>query len=159
MSDTPEFLANRLSVEGEKMFAFFDALTDEQWQQTVYTEGGEWTIRSVLAHFVAAERAFIMLFDNILSGGSGASEDFSIDRYNASQQEKSKAFMPQELLVQYKNVRAEMIDWVSQRTVDDLQKQGRHAYLGETSLLEMVKMVYRHNQIHYRDLRKVIVEE
>jgi hypothetical protein len=37
----------------------------------------------------------------------------------------------------------------------DLQKTGRHPFLGETSLAEMIKMVYRHNQIHYRDLRKL----
>lgn len=43
---------------------------------------------------------------------------------------------------------------VASFTEEDLQKQGRHPFLGLTTLAEMVKMVYRHNQIHLRDLRK-----
>lgn len=158
MSETPQFLAERLKVEGAKMYAIFAALTPEQWQAEVYTEGETWTIRNVLAHFVTAERAFVQLFENIRDGGSGASEDFDIDRYNASQQKKSQQATPQELLQQYAGVRKEMIDLVSAMTADDLQKQGRHAFLGVTTLTEMIKMVYRHNQIHLRDLRKIISE-
>jgi hypothetical protein len=38
----------------------------------------------------------------------------------------------------------------------DLELQGRHPFLGMTSIREMVKMLYLHNQIHYRDLKKVL---
>ena len=156
MPDTPAFLAERLKVEGEKFFEIFAALTDAQWQTDVYTEGTTWTIRNVLAHFVTTERGFLKLFANILEGGIGASEDFSIDRYNASQQEKTRELIPAELLAQYKAVRAEMVGWVSDRTEEELQIEGRHPFLGQVPLSEMVKMVYRHNQIHYRDIRKVL---
>ncbi|MBI3739892.1 MAG: DinB family protein, partial [Chloroflexi bacterium] len=63
---------------------------------------------------------------------------------------------PQELLEQYKSVRTQMIAWVSGINDSDLDKTGRHPFLGVTTLREMVKMVYIHNQIHYRDLRKVL---
>ncbi|GAB4433870.1 MAG: hypothetical protein Kow002_21190 [Anaerolineales bacterium] len=156
MPDTPAFLAERLRSDGEKFFAIFENLTDAQWQTEVYTEGTTWTIRNVLAHFVTAERGFLKLFENVLLGGLGSSEDFSIDRYNASQQEKIKTLTPAELLAQYKAVRAEMIAWVSARTEDELQIEGRHPFLGQVALAEMIKMVYRHNQIHYRDFRKLL---
>ncbi|MEW5830500.1 MAG: DinB family protein [Chloroflexota bacterium] len=154
MPESPQFLVERLTSEGEKMSAFFESLSPEQWQQTVYTEGAEWTIRSVLAHFVMAERGFLKLFDNILGGGPGVSEDFSIDRYNARQQEKTRDMTPAELLQAYRDVRAEIIAWVSQRSQADLQLQGRHAAMGFTTLLEMVKMIYLHNQMHLRDIKK-----
>ena len=156
MPDTPAFLAERLKVEGEKFFEMFAALTDAQWQTEVYTEGTTWTIRNVLAHFVTSERGFVKLFANILEGGLGAADDFSIDRYNARQQEKTKDLEPGELLEQFRAVRAKMISWVSGLGEEDLQIEGRHPYLGQVSLAEMVKMVYRHNQIHYRDIRKVL---
>ena len=155
MSETAE-LAQKLKSEGEKFAAFFGGLTEDQWKKEVYTEGSVWTIRNILAHLMTSERAFIKLFENIRQGGPGAAEDFVIDRYNASQQEKTKDLNPQELLEQYKEMRAQMIEWVSGISDSDLDKIGRHPGLGVTTLREMVKMVYIHNQTHYRDLRRVL---
>lgn len=154
MPETSAFLSERLKSEGEKIAAFFAALTPDQWAAEVYTEGGLWTVRSVLAHFVTAERGFLALFEGIRAGGEGAPEDFSIDRYNASQQEKTSSLTPDVLLAQFTAVRAEMAAWVAGLTEADLAREGRHPFLGQTTLAEMVKMIYLHNQIHLRDLRK-----
>lgn len=158
MTETPAFLAERLKTEGEKMVEFFAALNDAQWRQEVYTEGSTWTVRNVLSHFVTAERGFVTLFEQIRQGGPGASEDFSVDRYNASHQKRTRDLTPGELLEQYRAVRAEMTAWVSGLDEADLGKTGRHPFLGMTTLAEMIKMIYRHNQIHYRDLRKSLGE-
>ena len=147
-------LAAKLRSEGDKFIEIFSALTDDQWKTEVYTEGETWTIRNVLAHFVTSERALVKLFESIRQGGTGATEDFSIDRYNAAQQQKSKDFTPAELLEQYKEVRAHSIVWVSGLKDDDLEIKGRHPFLGETVIREMIKMLYLHNQLHYRDLKK-----
>ena len=155
MSETIE-LAHKLKSEGEKFAEFFGSLTDEQWNREVYTEGSVWTIRNILSHLMTSERAFIKLFENIRLGGPGASEDFVIDRYNASQQEKTGDLSPKELLEQYQSMRAKMIAWVSGISDSDLEKTGRHPGLGVTTLRDMVKMVYIHNQAHYRDLRRVL---
>ena len=155
MSETIE-LAHKLKSDGEKFAEFFGSLTDEQWNREVYTEGSVWTIRNILSHLMTSERAFIKLFENIRQGGPGASEDFVIDRYNASQQEKTGDLSPKELLEQYQSMRAKMIAWVSGISDSDLEKTGRHPGLGVTTLRDMVKMVYIHNQAHYRDLRRVL---
>ena len=154
MPKSPQFLAKRLRSEGEKMTAFFAELGDADWNKTVYTEGETWTIRNVLVHFVTAEQGFLKLFPSIVAGGEGASEDFDVDRYNARQQEKSQALTAQELLAQYQTVREDMATWVETLAKTDLAKEGRHPFLGETTVEEMIKLVYRHNQIHYRDIRK-----
>lgn len=156
MSDSPSFLANRLQAEGQKTAAFFTELNDAQWQTQVYTEGDTWTMREVLAHFVTAERGFLRLFGDILEGGKGIPEDFSIDRYNASQQEKSKDLTTEELLNQFAAVRAQMVEWVGARSLEELNLEGRHPFLGQVTLGDMIKMVYRHNQIHFRDFRDLV---
>ena len=99
-------LADKLKTEGEKFISIFTGFSDDQWTQEIYTEGSTWTIRNVLAHFVTSERGLLKLFEQIRQGGAGAADDFSIDRYNASQQEKTKELTPLELLEQYKSVRA-----------------------------------------------------
>ncbi len=153
MPDSPAFLAKRLRSEGEKMTAFFAGLDAAAWTQTVYTEGGEWSVRNVLAHFVTSEQGFLKLFHLIVEGGEGVSQDFDVDRYNARQQEKTEDLSPQELLVQFQDVRAKMAAWVETLDIADLEKEGRHPFLKETKIAEMIKLVYRHNQIHCRDIR------
>jgi len=156
---TPAWLAERLEKEGEKVIAYFTALTDEQWNIEVYTEGDTWTIRNVLAHFVTSEHGLHKLFQAILEGGLGASDDFSIDYYNARQQEKTKDMTPGELLKQFKAVRADLVKWVSKRSQDDLALEGRHPFMGQVNLGEMLKMIYLHNQLHFRDFRKSVEQE
>ncbi|MDX1378123.1 MAG: DinB family protein [Anaerolineales bacterium] len=155
MSEVNE-LADKLKSEGEKFHAIFAGLTDEQWQTEVYTEDQIWTIRNVLAHFVTSERGLIKLFERIRVSGEGSSEDFSIDRYNAAQQRKTEGLSPQELLEQYKAVRADSIAWTLSLSKSDLEIEGRHPFLEMTTLREMIKMLYLHNIIHYRDMKKVL---
>ena len=155
MSEITE-LAEKLKSEGEKFVAIFSGLKDDQWQTEVYTEGTTWTIRNVLSHFVTSERGLIKLFDQIRQGGAGSSEDFSIDRYNAAMQARTKEATPQELLDQYKEVRANAIQWVSGLRESELEIEGRHPFLGQTVIREMIKMLYIHNQLHYRDMKKAL---
>ncbi len=149
-------LANKLQSEGEKFSAFFGGLGPGEWATEVYTEGSVWTIRSILAHLMTAERAFIKLFEDIRQGGPGASDDFVIDRYNARQQEKTRDLGPTELLQQYRDNRSKMVAWVAGLQAADLERIGRHPFLGVTTLREMIKMIYIHNQTHYRDIRRVM---
>ena len=155
MSEITE-LAEKLKSEGEKIVAIFSDIKDDQWQMEVYTEGTTWTIRNVLSHFVTSERGLIKLFEQIRQGGAGAAEDFSIDRYNAAMQERTKSASPHELMEQYKEVRANAIQWVSSLKESELEITGRHPFLGQTAIREMIKMLYIHNQLHYRDMKKAL---
>lgn len=155
MSEITE-LAEKLKSEGEKFVTIFSDLRDDQWQSEVYTEGTTWTIRNMLSHFVTSERGLIKLFEQIRHGGAGAADDFSIDRYNAAMQARTKEATPQELLEQYKQVRANAIAWVSGLSESELEITGRHPFLGMTSIREMIKMLYIHNLTHYRDMKKVL---
>jgi len=156
MPDTPSSLAERLKKEGEKVSEYFATLTDEQWQAEVYTEGDTWTMRNVLAHFVTSERGLLKLFERVRQGGLGASDDFSIDHYNARQQEKTKDIPGPELLKQFIAVRAETVEWTSKLSDEELAIEGRHPFLGQVPIVEMLKMIYLHNQLHFRDIRKLM---
>jgi hypothetical protein len=151
-------LAEKLDTEGERFSTIFRGLTGAQWDLEVYTEGAVWTIRDVLSHFVTSERGLLKLFQEIRLGGAGVPDDFSIDRYNASQQGKTRELKPSELLDQYEVVRAGTVEWVSGLEDSELEIIGRHPFLGKTTLREMIKMLYVHNQIHYRDFRKKLIQ-
>ena len=149
-------LSEKLKAEGEKMTSFFAGLSGDQWSQEVYTEGTTWTIRNVLAHFVTSERGLIKLFEQIRQGGAGSPDDFSIDRYNATMQERTNELPPLALIEDYRMVRAHSVAWVCGLKDDELEMSGRHPFLGQTVLREMIKMLYIHNLTHYRDVKKVL---
>ena len=155
MSEAAE-LAEKLRTEGEKSKAFFAGLTEQQWNVEVYADGAVWSIRNILSHLMTAERAFVRLFEDIRLGGPGVSEDFVIDRYNARQQEKTQKSTPAELLELYGSTRARMVAWVAALNDAELELIGRHPFLQVTTLREMIKMIYIHNQQHYRDIRRVL---
>lgn len=155
MSEVTE-LADKLRSEGDKIMSAFAGLAEDQWQTEIYTEGATWTIRNVLSHLVTSERGLVKLFEQIRQGGEGASQDFSIDRYNAAMQARTQGLTPQELLEQYRVIRAESVAWTSGLSEPDLEKQGRHPYLGMTTIREMLKMLYIHNLTHYRDMKRVL---
>jgi hypothetical protein len=149
-------LADKLKAEGEKVISAFSEFTDQEWTREVYTEGTTWTIRNILAHFVTSERGLIKLFEQIRQGGNGAADDFSIDRYNAAMQERTKEASPAELIEQFKQIRETSIAWVSGLKEEELEIMGRHPFLQMTTIREMIKMLYIHNMTHFRDMKKAM---
>jgi hypothetical protein len=48
---------------------------------------------------------------------------------------------------------------VAEMDNNDLEIQGRHPFLGVAPLSDIIKLIYRHNQIHIREIRKTLTEE
>lgn len=156
MPETPERLLQRLDAESQRTIDFFRALTPSQWEQTLYSDGACWTVRGLLAHFVSAEGAFKMLIENVLAGGRGAPPGFDIDDFNQRQVAELSLEPPDKLLEQFARKRQANQELVRRLAPSDLFKTGRHPFLGETSLEEIIKLLYRHNQIHQRDVRRLL---
>jgi hypothetical protein len=156
MTDSPERLAERLLSEGEKTVRFFRELAPEDWERAVYTEGTTWTVLQVLAHIVAAEDSMARLVRDIQSGGAGTPEGFDLDRYNARKVDSLQAVPPAELLELFAERRRASAAMALEMCAEDLAKKGRHPYLGVAPIVDIVKLMYLHNGIHLRDIRKLI---
>jgi len=156
MSDSPDRLAARMQSEGEKTAAFFQELTPDQWRLMVYEGGTSWSVRQILAHFVATAQGFRELIGNILEGGKGSPDDFDIDRYNAQHVAELESADQHALIGQFLDMRQRNIALVLNMQPTDLERQGRHPFLGVVPLEEIVKLLYRHNQIHLRDVRRLM---
>jgi hypothetical protein len=156
MPETPERLAERLHDEGQKTAAFFHSLTPRQLEQQLYADGSQWSVRQLLAHFITAERGFYALLEDILAGGPGAAQDFDINTYNESQVAALQQASLVDLLYQFSVQRLATVELVQRMAIDDLSRMGRHPFLGVAPLEDMLKLIYRHNQIHQRDVRKLL---
>jgi uncharacterized damage-inducible protein DinB len=149
-------LAAKLRQDGDRLNAYLGSLQETERTAQVYTEDTVWTVRSVLAHLVSAESGFLELFREIQQGGVGVREGFAIDSFNAAEQIRNRQMTWDELLQSFGKNRTRLVDFVASLTPDDLERVGRHPFLGVTSLREMVKLIYIHAQTHLRDVRRAL---
>ncbi len=156
MSAKHDLIRKRLRDEGDKLVSLFEALNPDQWQQTVYTDGLIWSIKDLLAHQISAERKFIFYGRDILNGGEGAPEGFQINAFNNAEVASMIDRMPDQLLAEMRSVRQETIDFVDNVQDSDFDRRGRHPFFGMMSIEEMFKLIYRHNMMHTRDVRRAI---
>lgn len=154
MTESSGMLVSKLEAEKEKTLAFFASLSDSDWDLTLYADGELWTIRHVFTHLVEAEESILRLMKHILSGGGGVPEDFDLDGYNERKVQERIAEPAADLPTLFSVRRAATMAWVSGLRDEDLTIEGRHPFLGVAPIEDMIKLMYRHTQLHQRDIRR-----
>jgi hypothetical protein len=153
-----EKIIEKLQEEGDKTIDLFSSFSRKEWAALVYFDKMEWQVKDLLAHFISAEKSFLLLFNNILESKQGALEEFSIDEFNNSQVLKMKNIEKEMLIELFRATRSQTINWLKVLPESDLEIIGNHPAMGEVKIIEMVKMIYLHNQMHMRDLRSAIID-
>jgi hypothetical protein len=156
MVDTPEALAERLKGEGERVVGFFNQLSQSQWGLILYTQDPGWNMTQLLAHFVASEIGHIELIRDVLSGGGGAPQDFDIDAFNQREVDHLCDVPPVDLIKRFSQLRSQLVEVVSAMKPTDLERTGNDPFLGIVPLVDMIKLTYRHHQIHLRDAKRLL---
>jgi hypothetical protein len=156
MPGRQELILKRLQEEGRKTAAYFRMLGDGEIAQVVYTTGPQWRARDILAHFVSAEQTLLIYGRQVLAGGSGAPDDFVIDEFNAIEVAGLRDEAPGALVAQFESARAATADMVAGMADADFDRIGRHPWFGRVPMEQMLKLVYRHNMLHERDVRRAL---
>lgn len=156
MADTPAEIANSLEREGKKTLEFFRQLAPQQFETQVYSDGPAWNVHTLLAHFVEVEGSISKLIRTIVDGGRGVADDFDIDRWNARFTKEMSAHDRGYLLDEFARRRAATVEMARGFTAADLEKRGRHPFLGVTEVKHMLKLMYVHLLGHQRDIRKAL---
>jgi hypothetical protein len=156
MPDRVQVLADHLRTEGSRVVEFFNHLDHEQWGVLIYPGQDGWNLHHLLAHFVSAEIGRMELIANVYNGGQGAPRDFDIDSFNQVEVERLSLESADDLIRRFTQERARLVEFVSSMEEQGLGKIGNDPYLGEVSLIEMIKLTYRHLQIHLRDARRYL---
>ena len=158
MGNVAEKLAKKLSVEKEKTLLFWNELPEEYFDDRLYEDGAEWTVKEVLAHIVDAEKSLTQLFVHISEGGSGVGPDFNIDEYNKIAVEDFDGVVVSELLEKFVEFRDNLINTIKKWDDAQFENIGRHPFLGEARLDQMIRLFYLHVNLHIRDVRKLMNE-
>lgn len=156
MPGRQELILKRLQEEGRKTAAYFRTLGDGDLAQVVYTTGPRWRAHDILAHFVSAEQTLLVYGRQVLAGGSGAPDDFVIDEFNAIEVAGLRDEAAGALVTQFEIARAATASLVAGMSDADFDRVGRHPWFGRVPLEQMLKLVYRHNMLHERDVRRAL---
>ncbi len=158
MPDRKEMILKRLTEEGAKTATFFRALKPEHWRQQVYTTGPEWGVHDILCHFISAEKTYAVYFRDVQNGGTGVPRGFVIDDFNANEVKtlRQANASPETLISEFERQRAYTIALVQSMTEADFDRTGYHPWFGDSLLGDMLKLIYRHNMIHQRDIGRAI---
>src|SRR5512143_2324729 len=156
MSDKHALIQKRLREEGEKLLAVFAGLTPEQWRTVIYTDGMTWTIKDLLAHQISAEGEFQYYGRDVLNGGEGAPEDFNLNAFNNHEVAARADRTAEQLLADFRATRQATLNFVATIRDDQFALRGRHPFFGMIGVEDMFKLIYRHNMMHARDIRKVL---
>jgi hypothetical protein len=149
-------IRSRLAIEGEKAAQYFKSLSSTDWEQQVYTTGSLWQVRQVLAHFISAELAYQKYITDVLHGGRGAPRDLDIDAFNEAETPLMSAIPVEDLITQYRQARADTLRLTDNLEETDLSRLGYHPWFGEKELSWYLKLLYRHNLMHLKDVQKAI---
>jgi len=156
MAETPQSLADRLRDEGIRVMDFFKNLSPEQWDIQIYGQDNDWTLHHLLAHFVSAEIGRKELIINVSSGGKGAPLDFNIDGFNNQEVDRLSGEPNSHLLELFFLERSSLASFVSSLDNEELERIGNDPFLGAVPLIEIIKLTYRHLQIHLREVRRCL---
>lgn len=158
MSQRSNQLADKLINDGERTVAFFRGLPDEAWDRQLFDEGAKWRVRDVFEHLCISEHSLCRLFERIIATGQGAPEGFDVDAFNKEKTGRFAALSRDELFALYAETRQRTVDFTRRLTDEQLAIRARHPALGESSLEDMIKMIYLHHQMHVRDVKKGLAE-
>lgn len=156
MTSKTERLSIRLVDEGSKSVRFFQSLPSDSLERELYVDGGRWKIGQIPAHFLATEVGIFKLISSIIEGNPGTPENFDIDRYNEEKVSEFRNLPFEDLLDRFYKQRQSNAKAIESFSDDQLSTKGRHPFLGVTQVEDIVKLLYRHNQIHQRDIRRML---
>lgn len=159
MDDRKMEITATLRAAANDTATLFASLAPQDLGVPVYTEEVQWSVRRVLAHLVTIEKSMHALFRNMLAGGPGSPEDFDILHFNRSQPQKLDSLPMPELIERFKAVREETVAIVAGMADGDLDREGRHVFLGHDRLERFVRWAYEHARLHEEDVRRALSDK
>ncbi len=148
-------IAPKLEKAHHRLSQLFASLTEAQWQSVVYISSG-WTVEDVLRHLVSAEPGLHINIERIRQGGSGASAEFDLDRWNDRQLQKLHDHPRAELLDRFERQHQATLALLQTIQPEDWEKQGRHALAGMLTIEAWVNLIGLHNRQHLLDIERAL---
>jgi len=149
-------LVERLALGRESFLAAVATLAEGNLAAPVWTDGGHWNARELIAHVAYAESGMLGLIVATIGGRlPEADPTFDIDRYNEGRLRRARDQTVPELLAQMEAARQETLQRLDQTTEAELDLPAYHPVVQETTVEGIFRVIGFHERMHAKDLRTV----
>ena len=157
-SERIETIIGRLNQTRERLNAALDRVPQALWEQVIYHDGAQWTLRQLLIHLSVVDQGQANVIKGVAEGKNLIPEDYDINRYNSSSVGKRQAVTVEEARASLAQSRADLIAWLNQIDDSVLDKEGRHAILQIMSVDKMLDVLAGHEEGHTRDIEEMVAQ-
>ncbi len=119
-------------------------------------QGDRWTVSDHIKHACNSERGLLWVLNNILEGGEGASSEFDLDKYNASNRNKMNDTTISDMIDEFKIQREATLELVKTITENSLRLKGRHASQRIFTVAEMLLIIAIHPLHHMKEISRIV---
>jgi hypothetical protein len=156
MSERKQAIYQHLQSTRQALLDAVQGVSDQDWERTVYSSEGAWSVKQVLTHLASAEPGQIGTGRRMLEGEAKLPEGFSLNFWNGRQVEKNKDKTPQELLAQMVESRKQLLAWIEALDEADFDKSGQHARGDFISVEQLCYRVGEHEADHAAEIKQAL---
>ncbi len=146
-----EPIADKLIESHRLLSRTLDAITDEKATQIMVTP--EWSVKDVVAHLAGAEREMSVVAKRMAQRQDPQlPPNFSNDANNARMVAKRKDQPLSQVRAELDTVHRELLSFLESITPDQLSLMGQHPLAGETTLKDLLVIIYSHQMSHGNEI-------
>ena len=135
---------------------FVATLSQDDWQQIVFSEGNDWTVHSIMTHLDESEGGMSVQVHKTRRGKETVPEGFDLARWNAGLKERAGEPTTDELLAKMAQTRAKTLEVMESLDDDDWGKVGRHPSRGLITIEQYYETIHAHELGHIEDAKKAL---
>lgn len=156
MSERKQAIYQHLQSTRQTLLDTVQGLADQDWNRTIHSSEGAWSVKQALTHLAAAEPGQIGTGKRMLKGEAKLPEGFSLNYWNNRQVEKHKDKTPQELLAQMSESRTQLLAWIEALDEADFDKSGQHARGDFITIEQLCYRVGEHEADHAAQIKQAL---
>jgi uncharacterized damage-inducible protein DinB len=149
----------RLQDSRKRLNAVLDRVPEGLWEQVIYHDGAQWTLRQLLIHLMVVDAGQNNVTMAVAEGKNLIPEDYDINRFNSSSVGKRKDVTVAEARTALAQSRDSLIAWLNQIDDSVLEKEGRHAILQTMTIDQMLGVIASHEEGHTKDIETMIAQQ
>lgn len=156
MSDRIAQHIEKIKASHANLNAILDTVPSQLWEQQIYSDGAQWTVRQLLLHLMISNAGQNKLIMGIASGKEMIPPDYDLERYNKRSVEKQAEVTPEQARAALAESHHALLAWLD--SVDDavLDIIGRDVTLEMVTIEYMLEVVASHATDHAADIAKLV---
>lgn len=155
-TDKLQHWQGQLADSRQQLLTFLQALTPEQWERVVFSEGEGWTVTAIVAHLIDGERGMSIQVHKIRKGEEATPEGFDLHRWNAGVTRRISERDPARLLAALESTRAKTLEVMASLKDEDWERTGRHPSRGMISVEQYYETISSHERQHLADMQRAL---